>query len=492
MMQAFSLAHPLSQPPETVLPGLSAPLVALLTQAAAPDRVALVGGAVRDLLRHRLHNDPWTGLPDLDLVVEGGHYVVEPPPAADAGSPVGAGAPSASAEPDRDATPSGCAVQGDGEAPAAAGLPAAHRLARRLRRSLEPGDVPFYQEHAAYGTVELEVLLPDGPLLLDVATARRETYPEPARNPCVCFARLEDDLARRDFTINAMALVLGGAGAEHRATGVPAGLLDPYGGRDDLGHRLLRFLHARSVRDDPTRVLRGARYAARMGFDLAPDSQAQLTDTLAAWPWPWQPGDPPGAAPPALGTRLRMELELLLEREAWPRGLAALQRWGALVLLDGSLQADRHWHRRLRWASRAGLPLLPALLTAAADPVALAERLQLPHRQHRLLVGFVALRRRLLELAGQGDGQGPLWPDWRADQWSALLEEPGHGPEAVALALAAAVGPRRPLLRWWLRWRHLHGTLTAAALLAEGLRPGPELGARLRRSRCERLALERC
>jgi poly(A) polymerase len=222
MMQAFSLAHPLSQPPETVLPGLSAPLVALLTQAAAPDRVALVGGAVRDLLRHRLHNDPWTGLPDLDLVVEGGHYVVEPPPAADAGSPVGAGAPSASAEPDRDATPSGCAVQGDGEAPAAAGLPAAHRLARRLRRSLEPGDVPFYQEHAAYGTVELEVLLPDGPLLLDVATARRETYPEPARNPCVCFARLEDDLARRDFTINAMALVLGGAGAEHRA--IPTGV----------------------------------------------------------------------------------------------------------------------------------------------------------------------------------------------------------------------------------------------------------------------------
>ena len=106
-------------------------------------------------------------------------------------------------------------------------------------------------------------------------------------------------------------------------------------------------------------------------------------------------------------SRLRMELELLLEREAWPRGLAALQRWGALILLDASLQADRSWQRRLRWAARAGLPLLPALLAAAADPVALAERLQLPHRQHRLLVGFMQLRRRLLELAGPDDGRGP-------------------------------------------------------------------------------------
>ena len=467
----------MSQPPESVLPGLSPRLVALLSEAAAPHRLALVGGAVRDLLRHRLHNDPWTGLPDLDLVVEGG----------------GAGAADDSPEP---AGPGPWRIpagqpQPDAEDPDLRSLPAAHRLARRLRQRLGPEGVPFYQEHVAYGTVELEVVLPEGPLLLDVATARRETYPQPGRNPQVRFARLEDDLARRDFTINAMALVLGGAGAERQGAGVPAGLLDPYGGSADLRERRLRFLHPLSVRDDPTRVLRGARYAARMGFELASESQAQLTSTLNAWPWPWRPGDPPGSAPPALGTRLRMELELMLEREAWPRGLAALQRWGGLALLDQALQVDRHWPRRLRWASRAGLPLLPALLAAATDPVVLAERLQLPHRQHRLLVGFLQLRRRLDTLACQESGGGAAWQDWGAERWSALLEEPGHGPEAVALALAAGVGPRRPLLRWWLRWRHLQAPVTAAELLATGLRPGPELGARLRLARQRRLAGER-
>lgn len=480
----------MSQPPESVLPGLSFRLVALLSQAAAPDRLALVGGAVRDLLRHRLHNDPWTGLPDLDLVVEsrGGSAS---PPGAGAADPAAAARPTSEPAPDADA-PLPCPAAQPQPAAGDDPLPAAHRLARRLCRLLEPGGVPFYQEHAAYGTVELEVLLPEGPLLLDVATARRETYPEPARNPQVRFARLEDDLARRDFTINAMALVLGGEGAERCEPGLPAGLLDPYGGRADLRARQLRFLHPLSVRDDPTRVLRGCRYAARMGFDLAPDSQAQLAETLAAWPWPWRPGDPPAAAPPALGTRLRMELELLLEREAWPRGLAALQRWGALVLLDEALQADRHWQRRLRWASRAGLPLLPALLAAAADPLALAERLQLPHRQHRLLAGFVQLRRRLQELTEQGEATAAGWQRWGAEQWTALLEEPGHGPEAVALALAATVGPRRPLLRWWLRWRHLQAPVTAAQLLDTGLRPGPELGERLRQARRQRLVGERC
>jgi len=526
-----------SQPPEPVLPGLSARLVALLAAAAAPDRLALVGGAVRDLLRHQLHNDPWTGLPDLDLVVEGrGGREPEPGPrpAPEHRSPLPAAALAGQRSPQlrpehpgRAGTDASASLRDDGqratgvsardgraavestrrdpEAPACVqarpgleawepptALPAAHRLARRLRQRLGPDAVPYYQEHAAYGTVELELDFDDGgALLLDVATARRETYPQAGRNPQVRFARLEDDLARRDFTINAMALVLTGAGADQRQPGLPPGLLDPYGGRDDLRARRLRFLHPQSLRDDPTRVLRAARYAARMGFELAPESQAQLCAALAAWPWPWRPGDPPGAAPPALGTRLRMELELLLEREAWPRGLAALQRWGGLALLDGSLQADRHWHRRLRWARRLGLPLLPSLLAVASDPVALAERLQLPHRQHRLLVGFVQLRRCLADLEGEGSGGQPGWIGWGAERWCALLEEPGRAAEAVALALAAALGPRRPLLRWWLRWRHLPATLTAAQLLAAGMKPGPELGERLRRSRLERLSGER-
>ena len=402
------------------VPGIPAPLPAVLQAVAREQRLALVGGAVRDLLLHRVHNDPWRGVPDLDLVVEG----------------------------------------------------RASDLVGRLERALAPGALRAAQEHGAYGTVELELVIAGQPVLLDVASARAETYPQPAENPLVSLGALSDDLARRDFSINAMALDL--------ASGE---LLDPHGGQGDLQRRQLRLLHAGSLRDDPTRLVRGARYAARLGFALEPASAEQARATLAAWPWCWRPGDPPGLAPAALGTRLRMELELLLEREPWPAALAALQRWGGLALLDGQLQDDRHWRRRLWWAQRWGLPPLAALVAGAADPLALAERLQLPHRQHRLLAQLLELRRRLARAHPRPAGVAG---------WCALLEAPGLSAEAVALALALAEGPRRPLLRWLLRWRSLRPACSAEQLLAVGWRPGPELGAELRRLRSIRLAEERC
>lgn len=418
------------------LPGVPETLLAELVRAAAPDRLALVGGAVRDLLLHRVHNDPWRGLPDLDLVVEG------------------------TAQAPGDVAP-------------------AQRLARRLLQALGPERLVRCQEHGSFGTVELELRLDTGDLLLDVASARQESYAQPGANPQVRFGSLAADLARRDFTINAMALHL-----ETGAGPTPSlALLDPHDGQGDLARRQLRFLHPASLRDDPSRILRGARYAARLGFSLAPEAAAQLETTLAAWPWPWRPGDPPELAPPALGTRLRMELELLLERENWRTALAALQRWRALPLLDGALQADRQWRRRLHWAERLELPRPAALVIAAADPLALAERLQLPQRWRRLLTETLALRQQLM------DAQLPTTA--APSQWAALLEGPGTSAAAVALLLAWGQGPRRPLLRWWLRWRHLGSEVSAAELIASGVPPGPGLGERLRQLRAERLDRQR-
>jgi len=479
-----------TSPSVFALPGLPAAFCAQLVRAAGADRLALVGGAVRDLLLHRVHQDPWLGVPDLDLVVE----------PATCGQ---AAAPEPASRGER-STPDSATVAAARVDPLPLEGAPAHRLARRLRELVGPARLLTYQEHGAYGTVELELDLPDGPLLLDVASARLEIYPEAGENPLVRFGSLDDDLARRDFSINAMALLLSGpdqpAATPGQAEPIP-GLLDPHGGQVDLARRQLRLLHRDSLRDDPTRIVRGARYAARLGFALAPESLQQLQSTLATWPWSWRPGDAPQAAPSALGTRLRMELELLLEREAWPLALAALQHWGALPLLDQALQRDRNWHLRLRRAGRLGLPLLPALLVVASDPLAVAERLQLPHRQHRLLAQWQELHQRLATAATEHGPDGLA--SWAPSRWCALLEAPGLSAEAGALALAAAQGQgpgqgpglgqvlRRPLWRWWARWRHLRAAQGAGDLLAAGMVPGPALGERLRQLRAERLDQER-
>jgi tRNA nucleotidyltransferase (CCA-adding enzyme) len=103
---------------------------------------------------------------------------------------------------------------------------------------------------------------------IDLAQARAESYPHPGALPEVRPAPIEEDLARRDFTINAMAVPLSGERE----------LLDPHGGVNDLRAGLLRILHPASFSDDPTRALRAARYAARFGFDLEPETARALPD----------------------------------------------------------------------------------------------------------------------------------------------------------------------------------------------------------------------
>ena len=110
--------------------------------------------------------------------------------------------------------------------------------------------------------------LEQGDVKIDVAQTRAESYPAPGALPEVRPASIAEDLARRDFTINAMALPLSEDGE----------LLDPHGGLGDLRAGVLRVLHDRSFLDDPTRALRAARYAARFGFELEPETERLLRD----------------------------------------------------------------------------------------------------------------------------------------------------------------------------------------------------------------------
>ena len=121
------------------------------------------------------------------------------------------------------------------------------------------------REHERFATASTEV---DG-VRLDLASTRTETYEHPGALPVVEPASIDRDLARRDFTVNAMAVPLAG---EPR-------LLDPHGGVEDLRAGLLRVLHDRSFTDDPTRALRAARYAARLGLELEPRTAKLLVAT---------------------------------------------------------------------------------------------------------------------------------------------------------------------------------------------------------------------
>ena len=342
-------------------------------------------------------------------------------------------------------------------------------LAAELLKRCGTERVTELQSYGSFGTVSLKL---DG-VALDFAMARRESYPMPAENPVVEPGSLDSDLVRRDFTINAMAQDL-----------LSGQLIDPHRGQQDLAAGRLVFLHDESVSDDPTRVIRACRYAARLGFVLSPEAKQQVTATVRRWPWSWHWHDAPEQAPPALANRLRMELDRLFAVEPWAVALDWLEEWQAMALVEPSLQHDRGRDRRLAWAQRLGLPLLPAWLAAAPDPEAVARRLGVPGQQQRWLQQLVRLRDWLLSADAPDVHAAP-------DVWTAALESQGWMPETVAFMVCLQPRQWKPLLRWWGRWRHLKSPRSARDLIADGWSPGPGLGEELQRLRLEALKRNR-
>jgi tRNA nucleotidyltransferase (CCA-adding enzyme) len=353
-------------------------------------------------------------------------------------------------------------VEGDGPA-----------LARRLAE--EAGG--RLTVHRAFGTAVVEeARAPNGLTLprVDVASARREHYPRPGALPRVEPASLVEDLARRDFAANALALGLG--------PGPFGRLVDPYGGSADLRGRWLRPLGPLSFVEDPTRVFRAARYAARLGWRLHPAGRRALRLALAV-----------GRYPALSGQRLRAEVELCLEEPSGWQALGLLGRWGAWALLDAGYRQDPATGRRLGQARRllavarqggVALPAthvaLSALLLDQRPRVAsrCVARLALTGRAGGALVSGrargAALGRRL--------GAAGVAPS----QAARLLARPGAAEVTVAWLTGG------PLARRWIRWFWRRGRLVRPALRGEdlvrlGVEPGPAVGRALGRLRALRL-----
>ena len=178
--------------------------------------------------------------------------------------------------------------------------------------------------HRRFGTATIER---DGQRL-DLATARKEIYARPGALPSVSPGTIEQDLWRRDFSVNAMALGLSGR-REGR-------LLDPCDGMADLSDGVVRILHPGSFEDDPTRIFRAVRYEQRLDFSLEAVTIRKLTDALDA-----------GALATVSADRLRREVALILEEE---RPVNTLLRAGELGVVC-SLYAPL---RQVDWLRKYG------------------------------------------------------------------------------------------------------------------------------------------
>ena len=331
--------------------------------------------------------------------------------------------------------------------------------ARSTARALAERLVGTAREHERFGTA---TVLVDGESF-DLAATRRETYDRPGALPRVQEAALADDLRRRDFSVNAMAIGLTGDDLGH--------LYDHHGGLDDLEAGVIRVLHDASFTDDPTRLLRALRYEARLGFEMEPDTERLALAAIED-----------GALRTVSGDRVGRELLLLF---AEPESGAAVERLHGLGI-------DAALHPRLEADPElvASASLGAAAIGADRALSALAALCSSAPQELDLWLADLGLRADARDAVARAARVAP--------RIAAELRERDHAPselghllrreprEALALALAMRA-PAEPILRWAGELSGVALEIGGDDLVAAGVPQGPALGRALEETLARKL-----
>jgi len=308
------------------------------------------------------------------------------------------------------------------------------------------------------------------PEFLDLASARSETYAHPGALPTVKKSTIGDDIRRRDFTINAMALRLDG--------GHFGELLDPLGGESDLGQGSIRALHLRSFVDDPTRMFRAVRYEGRYGFTIEGGTLGLMNDEARQ------------VLSQLSGERVRHELDLILEEHNPSVILHRLAELDLLKSIHPFLSFDQsakvrlaniHLFRDLQrispWNINRGNKsvlgwLLWLMQSSHADIAALNLRLQ-----------FTADLLGSLFAATSIHADISSFRDMKPSQCVERLAP--YPPDAIEAVYFVAQDEKTKAVffNYLSRWRHVKPHTTGDALKARGLEPGPKYGEIIRRLR---------
>ena len=306
--------------------------------------------------------------------------------------------------------------------------------------------------HRRFGTATVEL----GDARIDLVTARKEVYPTPGALPIVEPSSLQDDLSRRDFTINTMALPLDGD---------VDGLVDPFDGREDLRYGIVRTLYANSFRDDPTRLFRAVRYEQRFDFTLSEETLEQFLAAVEGRTCDTVSGD-----------RLRHEVDLIF-REQHPE--KALVRATELGLLSSIVLGLGQGEWVARWAgsreaceAEPGTDWRPWLAALAyplsqADGEALVRRLNMPRRWAEVVRSSIELRAMESSLADAGLPLSAL---------VRLLER--HDAKTIRIVSSICDSPQmaRNLNRYLESEDNLKPALKGGDLLELGVPSGPLVG----------------
>ena len=372
-------------------------------------KVAFVGGYIRDLLITKVHKQVFPKPVDIDIVIEGSSV----------------------------------------------------SLAKFIKQNISNVEICLIKEFNLYNTVELNI----NDLKIDIASARKEIYSAPGLNPKVINATIEEDLQRRDFTINAIAFEVS-----------TKKVYDLYQGIPDIKCKELHLLHENSIADDPSRLIRCAKYATRLGFNISRESLKQSQATVSKWPWKTSKNQGKIIFPPAISIRIRMELSEIYKYDNLQKVIPLLEKWKIISILNKSIEVNNKFIRGLNWMKKLNGNYILFLLKNAEDLDKVCQRFFINNKEKKIMEDYLDIKKIL-------ESKKDKYLYFSPSRWTEFIEDRNLDEETVKLLICDGGLFWRPFFKWLFIYKFIKSKKDGELLKKEGWKPGKEMGKEIKRLR---------
>ncbi len=372
-------------------------------------KVAFVGGYLRDLLISKFHKKSFSKPVDIDLVIEGSSI----------------------------------------------------SLAKFIKKNIVNVDLCLIKEFNIYNTVEINI----NDYKIDIASARKEIYTAPGLNPTVTNSTIEEDLKRRDFTINSIAFEVS-----------TRKIYDLYGGISDIKSKKLNLLHSKSISDDPSRLIRCAKYASRLDFNISNNSLKQSQETVRQWPWKSSATHQKMIFPPSLGIRIRMELAEIHKRGNLNNVISIIHKWEIISILNGNIKVDKRFLRGLNWIKKMNGNYMLYLLKDAEDLGTACNRFLVNNGEKKILEDYSNIKKILKT-------NQKKFMHYSPSSWTEFIENGNLNDETVKLLICDGGPYWHNLFKWLFIYKSIKSKKDGETLKKEGWEPGKEMGEEIKRLR---------
>ena len=334
-------------------------------------------------------------------------------------------------------------------------------LAKFIKKNISNVELCLIKEFEIYNTVELVI----NDLKIDIASARKEIYESPGLNPTLQNTNIKEDLKRRDFSINAIAFEIS-----------MKEIYDSFEGILHIKRKELHLLHENSIEDDPSRLIRCARYASRLGFTISSASLQQSKKIVHKWPWEDIQDDKKSKFPPGISIRIRMELSEIYKHDNLAKIISLLNDWELISILDKNIKFNNKFLRGLKWIKKLNGNFILYLIKDSENLELICQRFFINKKEKKILNDYLKIKNQL-------ENEKEQFLDSSPSSWTKFIETNNLEEETVKLLICNGGLFWKPFFKWLFIYKFIKSKKNGELLKKEGWRPGKEMGDEIKRLR---------